>query len=67
MVRFLDVPASLGLMIVTDSLTDTLTDWKLTVPQIPQIPEISSLKMECHPKCNVTHNGMSLKMESHSK
>ena len=51
--------------------TDGLGDWKLAVPQIPQI---LSLKMECHSKWNVTQNGMprtqngmSLKMECHSK
>ena len=69
--KFLDALASLGLMIETDSLTDSLThwlrDWKLTVPQIPKIPQISSLKMECPSKWKVTQNGMSLKFECHSK
>ena len=61
---FLD---ALVLMIETHSLTDSLEDWKLTVPQIPQISQISPLKMECHSKWNVIKNGKSLKMECHSK
>ena len=64
---FLDALASLVLIIDTDQLTNKLADWKLTVPQITHIPQISSLKMECHSKWNVTKNGMSLKKECHSK
>ena len=42
--------------------THSHTDWKLTVPQIPQIPRISSLKIKCHSKWNVTQNGFHSKL-----
>ena len=54
---FLDALASLGLMIETDSLTDSLTR-RLEIDSPSDSSDSSDL---------ITQNGMSLKMECHSK
>ena len=60
---FLDALATLVLMIVTHSLTDTPIDNLQSYATHNGL----SLKIECHSKWNVTQNGISLKMECHSK
>ena len=70
--QFLDALASLVLMIVTDSLTGTQTDWKLTFLYHFSCHHwdwdtSQSLKIESHSKLIVTMNGMSLKRKCHSK
>ena len=76
---FLDVLASLGLMIITDKLIhrleiDSPSDSSDSSDLITQngmslkwnvTQNGKSLKMECHSKFNVTQNRVSLKMECH--
>ena len=56
--EFLDALATLGLMIVTHWLTDQMEIY-YSIP-----PQVSPLKLRLQP---VTQNGMSFKMECHSK
>ena len=70
-IKILYVLASLGLMIVTHSLTDQM---EIDCPMPPQVSTLRlrhqpvtqnrmALKIECLPKWNITQNGMSTKNE----